>query len=354
MNSHTTERKGRKTPSPISSREIPATAGRGGAISRRELLALAEHWREKLPDLLTRAHRIREERFGGAVRLCSIVPGKLGGCPGDCRWCAQSIHAENGRQGGAKRTGLEKIVAESVAAASWGAANIGIVNSGLRPTGRDLEDVIRAAEAVEKATNGRIGVCASLGELSEDQAKQLADSRVRRYHHNLETSRRFFPSMVTTHSYDGKLRTLQTAQSAGLAVCCGGLFGLGETWADRIDLALRIRDEIQPDVVPLNFLIPMPQTPLAGQKPLSPLEILAVIAIFRLVLPGADIKVAGGRETNLRSMQSWIFYAGATSCMIGNYLTTAGKTPPEDIQMLQDLELEIVTEFPQIRGNAYS
>jgi biotin synthase len=346
MNAQSNRRRGVEGSSPVSAQSCAGDAGTESRFSRGEILDLAEHWREEFPGLLARANRIRRKRFGGAVRICSIVPGKLGGCSGDCRWCAQSVHV--GKQA-AKRTELKKIVTEAMEAASWGSAYIGIVNSGLRPSRRDLDEVIRAAEAVDKASGGTIGVCASLGELSAEQAERLADSYIGRYHHNLETSRAFFPSMVSTHTYEEKLRTLQTAATAGLKICCGGLFGLGESWADRVDLALTLRDEIRPDVVPLNFLIPMPQTPLASLKTLQPREILAVIALFRIILPDVDIKVAGGRETNLRSLQSWIFHAGATSCMVGNYLTTAGRSPAEDLQMLQDLEMDIVRQFPVMK-----
>lgn len=317
----------------------------GDSLTREELLALAENFRLHGWELLDRARRVREERFGRAVRLCSIVPGKLGGCGGDCRWCAQSRYVAAGGKDETKRTLREEIVRQACRAVEWGSANIGIVNSGLRPTDRDVEEIVQAAEAIQKATGGKIEVCASLGHLTEKQARRLADSPIVRYHHNLETSRRFFPSVVTSHAYEEKIQTLQRAKSAGLAVCCGGLFGLGESWEDRIDLAILLRDEIQPDVVPLNFLVPIPQTPLAGQNPLPPLEILTIIAIFRLILPLVDIKIAGGRETNLRSMQSWIFFSGATSMMIGNYLTTAGQDPQEDLKMLKDLELEIVHKF---------
>lgn len=314
-------------------------------IEGAALLALAEHWRKGVWDLLARAHKVRQEHFGRAVRLCSIVPGKLGHCPGDCKWCAQSSHIATEKDAGAERAALADIVAEARSAVQFGSANIGIVNSGLRPTGRDLDDVIRASNAIATQCDGTIQTCASLGELTAAQAKQLADAGLARYHHNLETSRRFFPSVVSNHEYDARLHTLRVAKNAGLDICCGALFGLGESWADRVEIALTLRDEIQPSVVPLNFLVPMPGTPLADQTPMEPLEILACIAIFRLALPKTDIKIAGGRESNLRSLQSWIFYAGATSCMIGNYLTTAGRAPQEDLQMLQDLGLEIVSDF---------
>ncbi len=320
---------------------------------RRELLALIDDFQQGGEELIARAHRIRRCRFGRAVRLCSIVPGKLGGCPGDCSWCAQSAYWTK-HPAPPQRTDHSEIVAAAEAASALGAANIGIVNSGLRPSEKDLDEVIRSAEAIRERLS--IGVCASLGALWDEQARRLADSAVVRYHHNLETSRKFFPSVVTTHSYDEKLRTLRIAKQAGLRICCGGLLGLGETWEDRIELACTLRDEVQPDVVPLNFLVPIPGTPLENRKPMPPRDILATIAVFRLILPSVDIKVAGGRETNLRNLQSWVFYAGATSCMIGHYLTTAGQDPQNDLNMIKDLDLEIVSALgktPKAQHNIY-
>ena len=136
-----------------------------------------------------------------------------------------------------------------------------------------------------------------------------------------------------------------------MSLCCGGIFGLGESWDDRVDLALTLRDEVHPDVVPLNFLHPIPGTPLEKARPLAPMEILTIIAVFRLVLPRVDLKVAGGREVNLRDMQSWIFHAGATSCLIGNYLTTQGRPAEEDLQMIADLGLAVVKELPTRAGS---
>jgi len=184
-----------------------------------------------------------------------------------------------------------------------------------------------------------------MGELTDSQARRLVAAGFRRYNHNLETSRRMYPQMVTSHTYEDRLRTIEVARCAGLRLCCGGLFGLGETWADRAELALALRDQVRPDVVPLNFLHPIPGTPLGGATPLKPLEILSIIAVFRLVMPTVDIKVAGGREHNLRDMQSWMFHAGATSCLIGNYLTTAGRPVGEDLRMIADLGLKIVRDL---------
>jgi len=215
------------------------------------------------------------------------------------------------------------------------------VNSGRCPSARDISDVAAAAGDISAEPDCRIGVCASLGELTDEQASDLASAGVRRYHHNLETSRRHFTEMVTTHTYDDRLVTLAAARRAGMELCCGGLFGIGETWEDRIELALTIRDEVRPQAVPLNFLHPVPGTPLENQPALAPMEILSIIAAFRMVLPEVDIRLAGGRERNLRNLQSWMFYAGASGFMIGNYLTTTGRKPPDDLQMIADLGMSV-------------
>jgi biotin synthase len=167
-----------------------------------------------------------------------------------------------------------------------------------------------------------------------------------RYNHNLETSRDFFPKVVTSHSFEDRLGTLAAARGGGLRLCCGGIFGIGESWLDRVDLAVTLRDEVQPDVVPLNFLHPIPGTPLEGASPLPPLEILTIIALFRLAMPEVDLKIAGGREKNLRDLQSWVFYAGGTSTLLGNYLTTTGRPARADLQMVADAGLRIVKELP--------
>jgi biotin synthase len=293
------------------------------------------------------ANRVRRQNFSNAVRLCSIVPGKLGACSEDCKWCAQSVHAGSDKAP-PRRTTTQEIHLAASSAITNRAASMGIVNSGRAPSQRDLDDVIEAVREIRSDNNCEIEICASLGELTELQAAQLADAGVTRYHHNLETSRRFFRQVVTTHGYELRIRTLQFARAAGMRICCGGLMGLGETWEDRVDLALTIRDEVNPDVTPLNFLQPMAGTALEDATPLQSIEALAIMAIFRLILPKVDLKVAGGREYNLRDLQSWMFYAGATSCMVGNYLTTTGRDVNSDLQMIEDLGLNIVNEFPAV------
>ena len=288
---------------------------------------------------------MRAASFGDTVRLCSIVAGRLGGCSEDCKWCAQSA-AGAPAAAPAKRAALAEILAAARRAAAQGASSFGIVNSGRRPTRRDIAEVVRACRRIRDELGPDLRICASLGELTAEKAAQLADAGIGRYNHNLETSRRFYPAVVTTHGYADRLDALAAAREAGMRLCCGGIFGLGESWADRVDLALTLREEVRPDVVPLNFLHPIPGTPLQGARPPGPMEILTVIAVFRMLLPAVDLKVAGGREVNLRDMQSWMFYAGATSCVIGNYLTTRGRRPADDLQMIADLGLRIVKELP--------
>ena len=181
---------------------------------------------------------------------------------------------------------------------------------------------------------------ASLGLLDERMANQLAEAGCVTYHHNLETARSFFPNICTTHDYEEDVATVQMAKQAGMKVCCGGILGLGESLEQRIELARTLR-ELSVDSVPLNFLNPIQGTPLEGLRELTPLDSLPAIALLRSFLPTTPIRVCGGRETNLREFQSWIFMAGASGTMIGNYLTTSGRDRDTDLQMLQDAEVEI-------------
>ena len=327
---------------------IADLAGRvlaGETLGRADVRSLVELSADRQDELLYWAHQIRTDRFSNTVRLCAIVPGKLGACVEDCKWCAQSAAAAPGVTP-PKRTDRRHILAAARRADDNHAAGIGIVNSGRRPDQGDIDDVLAAAQAVLDDPQTNIRVCASLGELTDHQARRLAHGGITHYNHNIETSRRMFDQMVTTHRFDDRLRTLAAARQAGLKLCCGGIFGLGETWDDRIEMALTIRDHVRPHVVPLNFLHPIPGTPLQHAQPLAPMEILRIVAVFRLVMPDLDIKLAGGREANLRDLQSWAFYAGATSCLVGNYLTTSGRSAEDDLQMLADLGLRVVCDLP--------
>ena len=172
---------------------------------------------------------------------------------------------------------------------------------------------------------------------SLDEAQTMF--RMEMINHNLETSESYYPNICTTHSYKDRVDTIKVAKNAGLQVCSGGIFGVGESIEDRLDLAFKLK-ELDVDTIPMNFLSPVKGTPLSTENSLEPMEILKIIAVYRFILPGKGIKVAGGREENLRDVQSWMFYAGANSTMIGDYLTTRGKLPADDLQMIKDLGLK--------------
>lgn len=309
----------------------------GGLLTRAEACALARSGGDELNELLYWAGRIRRRFFGRRVSFCSIAPGRLGGCDQDCAWCGQS--ARHVPVGGRNRQPKQTQLVEAARKARQARAScFCVVNPGRRPTQGDLRSLEKLNEAL--MAEGLPPACASLGELDEAAARRLRAAGVVRYNHNLETSRTHFGRVVTTHAYDDRLATLRTARSAGMALCCGGIFGIGETWEDRIELALTLRDEVKPDVVPLNFLDARPGTPLADARQLTPLECLHIIAVFRFLLSTTNIKIAGGRRL-LRDMQSWIFHAGATSLLVGDYLTTCGRSVDDDRQMVLDLGLEL-------------
>jgi biotin synthase len=310
----------------------------GDGLTAGQLRQVLETTRDDLESLLIWSDKTRRRFFGDRVSLCAIVPGRVGACSEDCRWCAQSAHSRTDVT--PSTTTREQIEAAAEQALDHHVARFSIVNSGQGPTDAQFEAVLEAIRALQR-TDRATEYCASLGELTQSQAEQLAQAGVKRYHHNLETSRRFFGHLVSTHSFDDRLATLRRARQAGMDLCCGGLLGMGETWDDRIDLALTLRDEVQPASVPLNFLHPIDGTPLGGRDLMSPDEALRCIAIYRLAMPRVDIRIAGGRLVTLRRLQSWIFRAGATGLMVGNYLTTAGGGPDEDIRMIRDLGLEL-------------
>ena len=315
----------------------------GNVLSREQALELAAWPEERLDELLEAAGRIRRAHFGDGVRFCSIAAGKVGGCSEDCAWCAQSLGHRTHIPRAARRTDLELIVQSARQSAENQAACFCVVNSGRRPSRADL----RHLEEIERrlAEEGLPPACASLGELDDATAQRLAGMAVTRYNHNLETSRRFYARVVTTHAYDDRLATLERARRAGMELCCGGIFGLGESWEDRVDLALTLRDQVRPQVVPLNFLHPIAGTPLEGGMRLRPEECLKIIAVFRFLLPRTDLKVAGGRAVNLGPAQSRMFQAGATSCIVGNLLTTCGPTAQEDRTLVAGLGLRVVERF---------
>jgi biotin synthase len=311
----------------------------GGEISRDEALWLFDlEERTDIFDLLSWANRIREHFKGNKIHLCSIVNIKAGGCSENCRFCAQSALYQTE----SPRYGL--IDGEPVQVAAKEAKTNGVTALGLVAAWRGLEEgpvldeICRHFEALKQSGNARPD--ASLGMIkSQAVADRLKAAGCECYNHNLESSRRFFPQVCTTHTYDERVQTIQHLKTAGIKICSGGILGMGETRADRCELAFSLK-ELGAHVVPLNFLNPISGTPFANKEPLEPLEILKSIACFRFILPKQEIKVAGGRTVNLRDLQSLIFMAGASALMVGNYLTTLNQPVDKDLQMLRDLGLD--------------
>ncbi|MFO7898322.1 MAG: biotin synthase BioB [Planctomycetota bacterium] len=313
----------------------------GDGVGRDEALWLPRS--APFDELLFGANRLRRRLCGDVVHLCSVINAKSGACPEDCAFCAQSARYETAADV-YPLVAEEQMTSRARAAAGRGADHFGIVTSGESACAnrRDFETICAAAEAI--AREGAVEPCVSIGRLEPADLDRLKAAGLRRIHHNLETSERFYPQICTTHSHTDRVATVRNAKAAGLEVCCGGLFGLGETWADRVDLALRLR-ELGVDSVPINFLQPVPGTPLGSRPLLEPREALRVIALFRFVLPARTIKICGGREVVLRDLQSWMFAAGASGTMVGHYLTTAGRDAADDLRMIADLGLT-----PKSRG----
>jgi len=318
---------------------IAKNALRGRPASREEAEFLMGLDGEERHELLFWANRVRAQFKGDLVTFCSIISAKQGACSEDCRFCSQSAR---------HRTEIETfpLLAEEELTgrihelAGSGCDSVGIVTSGRGPTSdEEWSGILTGVAETSLACGGH--ACASLGVLTEEQAKKLREAGLVRYNHNLETSRSFFPQICTTHTYDDRLATVRIAKRAGLEVCCGGIFGMGESVRDRVELAMGLR-ELDVDSIPLNFLNPIPGTPLENAEPLSPMEILGIVATYRLMFPDKEIKICGGREANLRDLQSWMFYAGANGAILGNYLTTTGRKAEDDLQMIKDLGLRAV------------
>lgn len=291
-------------------------------------------WRQLgLSELMRLALAQKLASRGNQVSLCSIINAKSGKCSEDCRFCVQSSHYRTA----APVYPLKKI-AEVVAAAreaqSAGAARFSLVTSGRGPSAKELAGIVALVRAIRSEVP--IQVCASLGILDRAGMQVLKEAGVSRYHHNLETSREYFPQVATTHTFAERVATIRAAQAAGLEVCAGGIFGLGESEDDRISLALTLK-ELAVDSVPLNVLLPLPGTPLSEMKPLLVSEIMRSLALYRLILPKVPIRLAAGRESALNDFLGMAFMAGADGMMIGGYLTQRGRRPEEDQRFVTEI-----------------
>jgi len=322
-------------PSTVSASRWHGMAARTLAGERLDLddgLAVLSADDAELPDLLAAAYRVRRRYFGDTVQLYFLMNAKSGLCPEDCGYCSQSkvSEAEIPRY---NLLNAQKLLDGARIAAERQSKTYCIVISARGPNEREMEAVTRIVPQIKERYN--LQICTCLGLLTPEQAVRLKECGVDKVNHNLNTSERFYGEICTTHSYTDRLDTLRAVRAAGMALCSGGIVGMGEEDADVVRMALELR-ELETESIPVNFLNPIDGTPLAGSSRLNPRYCLKVLAMFRLLNPRSEIRIAGGREIHLRSLQPLGMYA-ANSIFVGDYLTTKGQPPAEDYRMIEDL-----------------
>ncbi|MCX8030797.1 MAG: biotin synthase BioB [Thermodesulfovibrionales bacterium] len=302
----------------------------GSKITKEEAFFIVNSHNLTLLDLFSASNSLRANYSAEFIELCAIINAKSGACSEDCSYCAQSSKnkAKVNIYPLMKR---ELIVEKALEAKEGGVSRFSIVTSGKKINRYELQEV---AKAIKDIRILGLKPCASLGILSLDELIFLKESGLYRYHHNIETSEKFYPKICTTHTYAERVKTIEFAKSIGLSVCSGGIFGMGESWEDRIEMAFALK-ELNVDSVPINFLIPIEGTPLYGRELLHPFEALKVISLFRFILPDKSIRICGGRMQVLKEFHSLIFMAGADSVMTGNYLTTTGVSYEKDIALIR-------------------
>ncbi len=290
--------------------------------------------------LLEGADKIREYFCGDKVDLCTIINGRSGRCGEDCKYCAQSAHNHTNCEV-YDFLPKEKILAEALANEKEGVDRFAIVTAGRSLSGEDFEKAIDAYETMHREC--KLDLCASLGFLTKEQFHRLHEAGVTSYHDNIETSRRNFPNICTTHTYDEKIATIKMAQEEGFCVCSGGIIGMGETWEDRLDMAVSLA-ELGIMSIPINTLMPIPGTPLENLKQLSEEDILRTIAFFRYINPEANVRLAAGRALVTNDGEA-AFSGGASATITGNMLTTSGSTIESDKKLLRGLGRDVTPEY---------
>ncbi len=307
----------------------------GQELSRESALAVLAVPEEELLDLVSACYRVRLNFHGKRVKLNMLINAKSGLCAEDCGYCSQSIVADSGVERYALQS-KEVLLEGARQALAVKAHTYCIVISGRRPTARELDRVIESVREIKAQYPLRI--CCCLGLLNDEEAKRLNDAGVERINHNLNSSEDYYKDICTTHTYQDRVETIEAVKRAGVSSCSGGILGMGESDAQIADLAFSLRS-IDVDSIPLNFLIPIAGTPLGGVEYLTPQKCLAILCLFRLVNPSKEIRIAGGREYHLRSLQPLALYV-ADSIFIGDYLTTRGEVPEHDLQMIEDAGFE--------------
>ena len=326
----------------METRALLASAARALVDERRpldgdELASLARLPAEAVPALAALAHDVRLAYCGPVVEVEGILSAKTGGCPEDCHFCSQSARFSSHLRA-SPLLGPDDVLAAAQETARLGASEFCIVLAVRGPDERILASVLEVAALVREETG--LNVAASLGILDPDQARRLADGGIHRYNHNLETARSYFSEVVTTHTWEERFATCRLVREVGMELCCGAIVGMGESVDQRLELLDQLR-AVDPAEVPVNFLNPRPGTPLADLPLVEPLEAIRWIAMFRLALPSVILRYAGGREVTLRDLQAMGMTAGINALIVGNYLTTLGRPPEDDLRMLADLRMPV-------------
>ena len=310
-------------------------------VTFEEALALAEiSERGEIEELIERAWKVRTERFADSTDMCSLVNAKSGGCAEDCGFCAQSRYAEADTPMHAMME-PEQLLEHAKAAEAAGAHRFCMVTQGQGLSKRDFQKILDGAKLVAEQTN--LKRCASIGHMSVDRARKLKDAGIQRVHHNVETAESYYPEVSSTVRYEGRLRTIEAVEQAGLETCVGGILNLGETREQRVEMAFELA-KINPTSVPINMLNPRPGTKFGDRDYMDPWEAVKWIAIFRLILPAALFRLCGGRVENLGALQPLAVKAGLNGVMMGNFLTTLGVEPAEDRAMFEELGLNVVRQ----------
>ena len=306
----------------------------GRRLNREDDLAF--FMEEDLDSLCRGADEIRRRLRGDRADLCSIINGRSGRCGEDCKFCAQSS-CHNAKINEYPFLEPEEILEDCRRHERQGVGRYSVVTAGRALNGREMDLALRAYRSMKE--NCKIELCASHGLLSQEDFYRLAEAGISRYHANIETSRRNFPNICTTHTYDDKLEVIRRARNAGLAVCSGGIIGMGETWEDRVDMAFSLY-EMEIKSIPINILQPIPGTPFGTLPPLSEEEILRTIAMFRYINPDAEVRLAAGRNSMEHSGKK-VFTAGANAAISGDMLTTSGNNIADDMAMLTSMGFEV-------------
>ena len=302
--------------------------------TREDYIKLYE---KPLDELINISHKITMENFDNTVEACSIISARTGKCSENCKYCSQSIH-NHAEIECHPLMDVETVKKAAISAKENGATRFCIVTSGRVPTGEDFQNILKMIREV--ASIDGLHCCASLGLLSEEQIIQIKEAGVERYNHNINTSENYHPQICTTHNFSDRVNTVKMIKKHGIEACCGVIIGMGESRADRVDMALSLK-ELNPKTVPINFLNPIKGTPLEGyENKIDEEEILKTICIFRMILPKALLRYAGGRTTRLSEYNQKLgIIAGINSLLVGNYLTTCGSKSEEDKAMLKELDL---------------